>query len=181
MTGHLVLSTLHTNSASETATRLLDLGADPYNLADAVLGILAQRLARKLCPHCAERVPLTGAELEDLASEYYYAARTRQPSYAERDAIIAEWRQHLGRNGELAMGRPKGCDQCQGVGYKGRLGLYEVLEGSPAIRRLIRNQAAATEFLHTAIGEGMTNLKQDGIRKALSGFTDMQQVRSACI
>jgi len=181
MTGHLVLSTLHTNSASETATRLLDLGADPYNLADAVLGILAQRLARKLCPHCAERVPLAGPELEDLAAEYYYAAQMRQPSFAERDAIITEWRERLGKNGELALWRPKGCDQCQGAGYKGRLGLYEVLEGTPAIRRLIRNQAAASDFLHTAIGEGMTNLKQDGIRKALRGLTDMLQVRSACI
>jgi type II secretory ATPase GspE/PulE/Tfp pilus assembly ATPase PilB-like protein len=181
MTGHLVLSTLHTNSASETATRLLDLGADPYNLADAVLGILAQRLARKLCPACAERVPVDKADLEELAAEYHYAAQLRQPSFAERDAIIAAWREHLGRNGELALWRPKGCEQCEGAGYKGRLGLYEVLEGTPAIRRLIRSQASAADFLHTAIGEGMTNLKQDGIRKALRGLTDMLQVRSACI
>jgi type II secretory ATPase GspE/PulE/Tfp pilus assembly ATPase PilB-like protein len=181
MTGHLVLSTLHANSASETATRLLDLGADPYNLSDAVLGILAQRLARKLCPACAERVPLAGADLDELAAEYYYAAQLRQPSFAERDAIVSNWREHLGKDGELALWRPKGCDQCQGAGYKGRLGLYEVLEGTPAIRRLIRAQASAAEFQHTAIGEGMTNLKQDGIKKALRGLTDMLQVRSACI
>jgi type II secretory ATPase GspE/PulE/Tfp pilus assembly ATPase PilB-like protein len=181
MTGHLVLSTLHTNSASETATRLLDLGADPYNLADAMLGILAQRLARKLCPACAERTPLGRADLEELAVEYYYAAQTRQPSFAERDAVIADWRKHFGKDNNLALWQPKGCDQCQGVGYKGRLGLYEVLEGTPAIRRQIRSQASAADFLHTAIGEGMTNLKQDGIRKALRGLTDMPQVRSACI
>ena len=181
MTGHLVLSTLHTNSASETANRLLDLGADPYNLSDAVLGILAQRLARKLCPVCAERVPLARADLEDLAAEYYYAAQMRQPSFGERDAVIADWRTHYGKDGELALWQPKGCEQCQGAGYRGRLGLYEVLEGTPAIRRLIRSQASAADFLHTAIGEGMTNLKQDGIQKALRGLTDMLQVRSACI
>jgi type II secretory ATPase GspE/PulE/Tfp pilus assembly ATPase PilB-like protein len=181
MTGHLVLSTLHTNSASETATRLLDLGADPYNLADAVLGILAQRLARKLCPACAERVPLPKAELEELAAEYYYASHLRQPSFAERETIAADWRKRLGKDGELALWRPKGCEQCNGAGYRGRLGLYEVMEGTPAVRRLIRTQASAAEFQQTAIGEGMTNLKQDGIQKALRGLTDMLQVRSACI
>ncbi len=181
MTGHLVLSTLHTNSASETATRLLDLGADPYNLADAVLGILAQRLARRLCPTCAERVPLAGQELDELAAEYYYAGNMRQPSFREREAIVAGWRERLGEGGELAVWRPKGCDECYGAGYRGRLGLYEVLDCTPAIRHLIRTQAAAAEFQRTAIGEGMTNLKQDGIEKALRGLTDMMQVRSACI
>lgn len=181
MTGHLVLTTLHTNSASETATRLLDLGADPYNLADAVLGILAQRLARRLCPACAEPVPLAGAELEELAGEYHYAGNLRQPSFAEREAIVAGWRRTAGRNGELALWQAKGCEQCQGTGYRGRLGLYEVLEGTPAIRRLIRSQASAADFQRTAIGEGMSTLKQDGIVKSLQGKTDMQQVRSACI
>jgi type II secretory ATPase GspE/PulE/Tfp pilus assembly ATPase PilB-like protein len=181
MTGHLVLSTLHTNSASETATRLMDLGADPFNLADALLGILAQRLARRICPDCAERVPLIGADLDDLASEYCYAALLRQPSYSERDTIISEWRHRFGRDGELALMRPKGCERCQGAGYRGRLGLYEVLQATPAIRRLVRSQAAAADFQQTAIGEGMTTLKQDGIHKALRGLTDMQQVRSACI
>lgn len=181
MTGHLVLSTLHTNSASETATRLLDLGADPYNLSDAVLGILAQRLARRLCRKCAERVPLAATELDELAAEYYYAGHFRQPSFKEREAIIAGWREKLGVDGELALWRPQGCAECFGAGYKGRLGLYEVLEGTPAIRHLIRTQASAAEFQHTAISEGMTNLKQDGIVKALRGFTDMMQVRSACI
>ena len=181
MTGHLVLSTLHTNSASETATRLLDLGVDPYNLADAVLGILAQRLARRLCPLCAERVPLVGADLDDLAAEYCFAATLRQPSLSEREVVVGEWRRHFGRDGELALWRPKGCERCQGAGYKGRLGLYEVIEGTPAVRRLIRTQASAAEFQQTAIAEGMTNLKQDGIHKALRGLTDMLQVRSACI
>jgi type II secretory ATPase GspE/PulE/Tfp pilus assembly ATPase PilB-like protein len=174
MTGHLVLSTLHTNSASETATRLLDLGADPYNLADAVLGILGQRLARRLCPACARKVPLSGQELDELAAEYYFAGYARQPSFREREAIVADWRKRLG-GGELAIWRPKGCDECISTG------LYEVLEGTPAIRHLIRIQAAAAEFQQTAIAEGMTNLKQDGIEKALRGLTDMLQVRSACI
>ncbi len=181
MTGHLVLSTLHTNSASETATRLLDLGTDPYNLADAVLGILAQRLARRLCPSCAERVPLSAQDLDELAAEYYYAGNMRQPSFRERELIVAGWRERLAVDGELAIRRPKGCDECFGAGYRGRLGLYEVLEGTPAIRHLIRTQAAAAEFQRTAIAEGMTNLKQDGIEKVLRGLTDMMQVRSACI
>jgi type II secretory ATPase GspE/PulE/Tfp pilus assembly ATPase PilB-like protein len=181
MTGHLVLSTLHTNSASETAARLLDLGVDPFNLADAVVGILAQRLARRLCPSCAEAVPLAGSDLDDLAAEFYYAGHQRQPSFHEREAIVGAWREGLGEGGALSLWRPKGCDECMGVGYRGRVGLYEVLEGTPAIRHLIRTQSAAAEFQTVAISEGMTNLKQDGIKKALAGQTDMLQVRSACV
>ncbi len=181
MTGHLVMTTVHTNSAAETVARLLDLGADPYNLGDALVGIMAQRLVRRLCPACVIRVPLAGTDLEDLAAEYYYAGSQRQPSFREREAIVAGWRERFGKNGELALWRPRGCDQCFGVGYRGRFGIYEVMEVTPEIRRLIRNQADAAEFLRFALSSGMTNLKQDGVNKALRGMTDMMQVRSACV
>jgi type II secretory ATPase GspE/PulE/Tfp pilus assembly ATPase PilB-like protein len=126
-------------------------------------------------------VPLSAQDLDELAAEYYYAGNMRQPSFRERELIVAGWRERLAVDGELAIRRPKGCDECFGAGYRGRLGLYEVLEGTPAIRHLIRTQAAAAEFQRTAIAEGMTNLKQDGIEKVLRGLTDMMQVRSACI
>lgn len=181
MTGHLVLSTLHTNSAGETAARLLDLGIDPFNLSDAILGILAQRLARGVCSSCSIPIELKGQELDELAGEYFYSAHQRSPSLPERDAIISSWRKRLGKSGKLSLMRAKGCRECNGTGYRGRIALFELMMVTPAIRGLVRNKASASDFLKTAIGDGMHTLKQDGIEKILMGKTDLFQVRSACI
>lgn len=180
MTGHLVLSTLHTNSASETVSRLLGLDIDPYNLSDALQAILAQRLVRKLCIACARREEGPTSEIEDLADEYYQCAHASLPTTEERVAIIDGWRENFGDNGKLYLLHPVGCEMCD-KGYKGRIGLYELLRATPSLRHLIRQQSAASEYLMAGVADGMRTLKQDGIEKVLGGVTDMIQVRSACI
>lgn len=180
MTGHLVLSTLHTNSASETTARLLDLGADPFNLADALVGVLAQRLTRGLCRKCAQKVELTPTEADDLAAEYHFSAYQRLPSKTEKDAILETWRELLADGDPLSLWHAKGCAQCSGEGYKGRLAVFEMLEVTPRIRELIAHRASAMDFQNIAVAQGMHTLKQDGIEKALTGLTDMTQVRAVC-
>jgi type II secretory ATPase GspE/PulE/Tfp pilus assembly ATPase PilB-like protein len=180
MTGHLVLSTLHTNSASETVARLLDLGIDAYNLSDALLAILAQRLARKLCTACARREEASAGDIEDLANEYYQSAHSSPPTLAERNDIIQGWRENFGVDGKLYLMHAVGCDKCT-MGYKGRIGLYELLSANPHLRHLIRQRSAASEYLATGIADGMRTLKQDGIEKVIRGITDMMQVHGACI
>ena len=180
MTGHLVLSTLHTNSASETAARLLDLGIDPFNLADALAGVLAQRLTRRLCPHCRTKEETTPAEIDELASEYHFSAHQRLPSKTEKEAIVKDWQTRLLNGEPPALWSAKGCGQCGGEGYKGRVAVFELLEATPGIRERVAHKAAAAELQKGAVEEGMRTLKQDGIEKALLGLTDMTQVRAAC-
>ncbi|MES1982743.1 MAG: GspE/PulE family protein [Pseudomonadota bacterium] len=180
MTGHLVLSTLHTNSAADTIARLIDLDIDPYNLSDALIAILAQRLARKICPACARREEASPLLLDSLATEYYQSGFAKAPARAERDQIIQEWRKSFGVDDKLYIMHPVGCKACN-AGYKGRIGLYELLRPTPAMRALIRHQSSAAEYLAAGIADGMRTLKQDGIEKVIRGITDMVQVRSACI
>jgi type II secretory ATPase GspE/PulE/Tfp pilus assembly ATPase PilB-like protein len=180
MTGHLVLSTLHTNSASETVARLVDLGIDPFNLSDALLAIVAQRLARMLCPACAQQEEISPRELEDLAVEYHLSAHHHPPSLSEREAIIRRWRDLFSQDGRLYLKQATGCKACNG-GYNGRIGLYELLRATPTLRHMVRQHSGAAEYLKIGIDEGMRTLKQDGIEKVLSGITDMAQVHSACI
>jgi type II secretory ATPase GspE/PulE/Tfp pilus assembly ATPase PilB-like protein len=180
MTGHVVLSTLHTNSASETTARLLDLDVDPFNLGDALIFILAQRLTRSLCPHCAERLVLGPGEIDDLTSEYYYSAHKRSPSMAERDQIVRTWKRQLTKGAELALWKAKGCEHCAMDGYLGRVALFELMEATPEIRELVVHKAPASEYQRLAVEQGMRTLKQDGIEKALLGLTDMAEVRGAC-
>lgn len=180
MTGHLVLSTLHTNSASETVARLLGLGIDPYNLSDALLAVLAQRLARKLCTACVKREEASDSDIEYLANEYYQSGHAKPPTIAERNDIIKGWRENFGVDGKIYLGRPVGCKLCNG-GYKGRIGLYELLQATPSLRHLIRQQSAASEYQASGVTEGMRTLKQDGIEKVIRGITDMMQVYGACM
>ncbi|MCX8086780.1 MAG: ATPase, T2SS/T4P/T4SS family [Rhodocyclaceae bacterium] len=180
MTGHLVLSTLHTNSASETAARLLDLGMDPFNLADAMIGVLAQRLTRRLCAKCAEPRELSLAEAEELAAEYYFSAYQRLPSMAEKEAILHDWQERLMKGKPVSLWQAGGCAVCANEGYKGRVALFEMLEVTPQIRELIAHRASAADFQRIAVVQGMRTLKQDGIEKAIMGLTDMNQVRAVC-
>ncbi|MDD5057332.1 MAG: ATPase, T2SS/T4P/T4SS family [Sideroxydans sp.] len=180
MTGHLVLSTLHTNSASDTVARLLDMATDPYNLSDALLCILAQRLARKLCSQCATREEATAFELEELANEYHQSGHDKRPSRAEREALIRAWHEaYADADGKLYLKHAVGCKACS-EGYKGRIGLYELLQITPKVRHLIRLQSSAQEYKAAGIAEGMRTLKQDGIEKVFRGITDIIQVHSAC-
>ena len=166
LTGHLVFSTLHTNSAPETITRLLDMGMDPFNFADALLGVLAQRLVRTLCKECKESYSPSGEEFDRLVIEY-------GKEYFEDLGITY--------NGDMIFYRPVGCPLCNNTGYKGRMGIHELLIGSDEIRALIQNKARVVEIRDQAMKEGMRILKQDGMEKLIKGHTDVKQVRAVCI
>src|SRR5688572_281752 len=129
LTGHLVLSTLHTNSAPESITRLLDIGLDPFSFGDALLGVLAQRLARRVCQHCTEQVKPDGATLRKLAEEYC-SGLDENP-----DQVVARWRDDA--KGDPRLAKAVGCDRCDRSGYKGRVALHELLVASPELRRLV--------------------------------------------
>ena len=169
LTGHLVLSTLHTNSAPESVVRLLDLGMDPFNFADALLGILAQRLVRKLCPDCKTGYAPSGPQLEELAMEYC------DESKGDPGKILHGWRsQPKG----ITLYRAKGCARCDRTGYKGRMGLYELLVADAHVKRLVQTRAPVQVIAAAAAANGMRTLKQDGIDKVIRGLTDLQQVRT---
>lgn len=163
LTGHLVLSTLHTNSGVETVTRLLEMGIDRFNFADSLLGVLAQRLARTLCAECKESYHPAKAEYDTLARGYGEAAFARLGiDYTE----------------ELSLNRAKGCAACRNTGYKGRIGLHELLLVTDEIKMLIHTRATVPELLKVALAQEMTTLLQDGVLKVLQGHTDYAQVRA---
>jgi type II secretory ATPase GspE/PulE/Tfp pilus assembly ATPase PilB-like protein len=185
LTGHLVLATLHTNSAPESIIRLLDMGMDPFNFADALLGVLAQRLARRLCK-CKEVHAATNEEIHALVEEYSLelqnTASWKKDPKAARQKVYDTWVKDFGNDkGELILHKAKGCDVCGNTGYKGRLGLHELLLGTDRIKKNIQEHARVAEMLATALEDGMRTLKQDGIEKVLQGLTDMAQVRAVCI
>jgi type II secretory ATPase GspE/PulE/Tfp pilus assembly ATPase PilB-like protein len=181
MTGHLVLSTLHTNSSAESAVRLLDLGVDPFALSDALVAIVSQRLARRLCVHCRVAQPITPDELSALAAEFLYTSQRTAAGRNERDRLMSEWQVTYATNEGLMQHHAPGCDKCKGTGYAGRLGVYEILPASPAVRAAIRERAPATGIAQAARAGDMLTLKQDGMLKALQGLTDLREVRAACV
>jgi len=185
LTGHLVFSTLHTNSAPESVVRLLDMGMDPFNFADALLGILAQRLARRLCTACRQPYHPDDAELEALLDEYCeelrgQAAYVADPA-AARAGVLAGWRaRHGGADGRFTLYRAVGCAECT-KGYRGRVGLHELMIGTERVKRLLTEHARVAELLAAALEDGMLTLKMDGIEKILDGVTDIKMVRAVCI
>ena len=184
LTGHMVFSTLHTNSAPESITRLLDMGMDPFNFADALLGILAQRLAKKLCD-CKEAYQPSSQELKDFIKEYSEELRTTDAWKAdpggEAQILLNEWMEQYGKDGPLTMYRAVGCDKCNQTGYKGRIGLHELMIADDAAKKLIQERARVAELFSSAVNSGMRTLKMDGMEKVLMGLTDMKMVRSVCI
>jgi type II secretory ATPase GspE/PulE/Tfp pilus assembly ATPase PilB-like protein len=186
LTGHLVFATLHTNSAPESVVRLLDMGMDPFNFADALLGVLAQRLAKRLCAKCKQSHVATQDELKALLEEYSIELKhteswKRDPKVAF-ESLYREWVQTFANDkGQFTLYSPVGCDVCNGSGYKGRVGLHELLLGSDTIKKHIQEGSRVSEIVATALAEGMRTLKQDGIEKVLLGVTDMKQVRAVCI
>ena len=166
LTGHLVLSTLHTNSAVETVTRLLDLGCDPFNFADAMLGVLAQRLCKRICTQCKEIYHPTRKEYDELVQGY--GAQEWSTLGIE---YSSEWGLYCGR----------GCESCNRTGFKGRIPLHELLLPSEGIKQLIQTRSRTVEILTHAMTEGMATLIQDGIRKVLQGFTTYRQVRAVAM
>ncbi len=186
LTGHLVFATLHTNSAPESIIRLLDMGMDPFNFADALLGILAQRLAKRLCSDCKTSHVASTDEIKALLTEYSTElANTtswKKDPNAGMKALYAEWVKMFGDDkGQINLYSPVGCEKCGGTGYRGRVGLHELLIGSDLVKKGIQEHARVAELLALALEEGMRTLKQDGMEKVLQGITDMHQVRSVCI
>lgn len=185
LTGHLVLATLHTNSATESIIRLLDMGMDPFNFSDALLGILAQRLAKRLCK-CKKSHVASQAEIDALLKEYCEELKNADSFKADPDAagksMVAGWVKEYGNEqGQLVLHEPVGCEACGETGYKGRVGLHELLVATDALKKNIQEHARVAEMLMTALNQGMRTLKQDGIEKVWQGITDMHQVRAVCI
>ena len=184
LTGHLVFSTLHTNSAPESITRLLDMGMDPFNFADALLGILAQRLAKRLC-ECKEAYTPGPDELRLFIKEYsqelvHTQAWTANPADSAQE-LLNGWVDTYGDHGSLTLYRAKGCDKCRGTGYKGRVGLHELLVADDRTRQLIQERARVADLFAACLEAGMRSLKMDGMEKVLMGLTDMKQVRTVCV
>lgn len=166
LTGHLVMSTLHTNSAVETVTRLLDMGCDSFNFADAMLGILAMRLCKRICLHCKESYHPTQQEYDELVQGY--GAR-----YWEKlNVAYAE---------DFTLFRGKGCDACNHSGFKGRVALHELLVATEDLKNLIQGRARTAEILSMAMRDGMVTLLQNGIQKVLRGVTTYRQVRAVAV
>ena len=166
LTGHLVLSTLHTNSAVETVTRLLDMGCDSFSFADAMLGVLAQRLTRRICKDCKEQYVGTAVEYEEIRQGY-------GPEHWDKLGIQ--------QDNTFRLARGKGCETCNRTGFKGRVAIHELLLGSEKLKRMIQTKARTEEMLQVAIEEGMTTLMQDGVQKVLQGLTTFKEVKAVAI
>ena len=168
LTGHLVFSTLHTNSAPESISRLLDMGMDPFNFSDAILGILAQRLTRTLCKSCKTPFHPTQAEYDELIREF---------------GGMEQWEKYVNipYTGDLRINKTVGCDKCNNSGYSGRCGIHELLMGTEDQKKLVQVSRPMAEIRAQAEKDGMTTLKQDGIRKIFGGNIDLINVRKVCI
>jgi type II secretory ATPase GspE/PulE/Tfp pilus assembly ATPase PilB-like protein len=185
LTGHLVFATLHTNSAPESIIRLLDMGMDPFNFADALLGILAQRLAKRLCG-CKQSYTPDPAELTSFLREYceelMSTARFKTDPKGAMEAVYKDWVKTYGNDkGQLTFYKPVGCDKCGGSGFKGRCGLHELLIATDRLKKLIQEHARVAEMLSQCLEDGMRTLKQDGMEKCLAGVTHIKEVRAVCI
>lgn len=165
LTGHLVLSTLHTNTAPETVSRLLEMGLDPFSFSDSLLCVLAQRLARRLCRECRRVFKPDAKHLEEIIAEY------------GADQFAA-----TGLNQEeLLLAEPVGCEACDNTGYRGRLGIHELLECNDGMKNLIKKKPETDQIRNLALTDGMTTLKQDGILKVFQQHTDIHEIRRICI
>jgi len=163
LTGHMVLSTLHTNTAPETVTRLIDMGMEPFSFSDALLGILSQRLARQLCEKCKVQYDATPDETDEFSR------------YIGADAV-----ERAMTGGVLKLWRADGCVECEKTGYRGRLALHELLVNNDEIRAAIQRKATTGEIRDLAQQAGMQTLLQDGVAKCLRGHTDLKQVLAVC-
>jgi type IV pilus assembly protein PilB len=186
LTGHMVLSTLHTNSAPETVTRLLDMGLEPFNVASALNLVLAQRLVRRICNNCRYKYDPTDEELagmkvsrETSLAELRFTPEALENAKLKATQDALPYLQHLSTStkiGELPFFRGRGCDSCGGSGLKGRQGVYEVMAMSPRLRRLIMQNVGAAEIKDAAVEEGMLTLRMDGWLKILKGITTTEQI-----
>jgi len=165
LTGHLVFSTLHTNSAPETVTRLLGMGMDPMNFSDALLGVMAQRLVKRLCPHCRKPYHPDPTELSEVIN-----------AYGDNPSVPL----NIKTDDRVVFYRATGCAHCKNTGYKGRLAVHELLVADEGLKVLIERNAPVIEIRKHAMDSGMRTLRQDGIMKCLQGDTDFNQVIASC-
>jgi type II secretory ATPase GspE/PulE/Tfp pilus assembly ATPase PilB-like protein len=177
LTGHMVLSTLHTNSAAETVTRLIDMGMDPFNFADSLLAVLAQRLARRLCTSCRTSERASDDYVNELLHDYLHAfPEALRPA---REEVLAQWLQDYGTDGSLKHYSAPGCPKCMDTGLSGRVGLHELMSVNPGVRRLIQTGARSELVQLEAFQSGkFRTLRQDGIVKVLAGLTSIEEVRA---
>ena len=174
LTGHLLLSTLHTNNAAESVVRLLDLGVSPFHFADSLGGIVGQRLVRTLCPQCSQPRPLGPGQFERLVAVYVDQSPL-SPEEGGRRLLAAAG---VAAPDKLMIRVAKGCDACNG-GYKGRTGIYEVLESNAQIRSLVQARARPSEIFDAAVLAGMRSLRHDALEKMVAGKIDLQQAKTA--
>jgi general secretion pathway protein E len=146
LTGHFLFSTLHTNDAASAVTRLIDMGVEHYLVASTLVGVMAQRLVRRICPHCVEE-------------------------YAAPADVVREFGERF-----ATLRRGRGCDSCMGTGYRGRISIFELLIVNDGIRDLIMREATAREIMQRAVSEGMRTLRDDGLRKVMGGITTIEEV-----
>lgn len=171
LTGHLVVSTIHTNSAAETLTRILNMGIPAFLLPASINAIIAQRLIRRLCPHCKKPIAMSDLDPKVKANVEKALKRTAKEELLSRiPAAILQ---------KPTFYEPVGCTECENIGYKWRLGIYEILEITTNVKKLIIDWASATIINEAAINDGMISLEQDGILKALSGRTSLEEVYAA--
>jgi type II secretory ATPase GspE/PulE/Tfp pilus assembly ATPase PilB-like protein len=175
LTGHLVLSTLHTNSAAESIAKLLNLGMDPFSIADALQAVLAQRLAKSLCPKCKQEYDAESSEIDDLINEYTVGTKL------EPAVLLKEWKAEYVNENKFKLYRAVGCNYCNNTGYRSCIGMHELMIVTPTIKHLIQTRSVVSELLDAAQEAGMKTLKQDGITKVLKGYTDIGQVRAVSV
>lgn len=179
LTGHLVLSTLHTNSAPETVVRLLDMGMDPFNFADSLVAVLAQRLVRRLCSGCIQTQPADEAWVDELLEDYLHGFPVALRP--DKDRLREEWLQSYGQEGRFVQRHSTGCAACDQSGLKGRVGVHELLVIDAPLRRLIQRKAPSEALQESAMTHGgFRNLRQDGILKVLQGLTTIDEIRAHC-
>ena len=185
LTGHRVFTTIHTNSAAESIVRLLDMGMDPFNFGDALLGVMAQRLAKRLCEKCKKPHVAAEEEIDAFLTEYLrdlsLIRHSEEDARVMRQAVLEDWRNHYAyEKVRFVLYDKVGCASCRSTGYSGRIALHELMVATPAIKRNIAERTHVTEISKTALKEGMRSLRQDGIRKVLQGLTDIHAVRAVC-
>jgi type II secretory ATPase GspE/PulE/Tfp pilus assembly ATPase PilB-like protein len=161
LTGHIVLSTLHTNDAAGAGPRMIDMGVETFLITSSLNTVVGQRLARKLCKNCQEEAKIADKELEEVKTEI-----AKMP-----EVIQKKW-----QNKKLTFKKGKGCSECNNTGYKGRLGVFEVLEINEEIQELLLQRATASKLNEASIKNGMLTMKQDGIDKALDGITSLEEI-----
>lgn len=171
LTGHLVVSTIHTNSAAETLTRIINMGIQPFLLPATINAIIAQRLVRKICPHCKKAISLKDLPEETRKSVEKAIKRTL------KQELISRIPSEVLQNPQFY--EAVGCPECDNIGYRGRVGIYEILEITQNIKKMIIDWASATMINEVAIQDGMISLEQDGIIKALNGITTLEEVYAA--